>query len=164
MKIENLKHWLSLAANLGVIVGIVFLSIEISQSNRIALGTAESDMRINAMEYTRSISQNDEVASILTKLAQPESELTALEAMKAQASILEFVNLIRSAESLFRNGLITTETYNGYLSELTLFMDNILGSIPIFVEISSSRIDGRYAGVFDHILQVAEARGYIVHE
>jgi len=40
MKIEGLNHWFTLAANLGVIAGIVFLGLEIQQNTRMMQATA----------------------------------------------------------------------------------------------------------------------------
>ena len=43
MTAENTNRWLTLAANLGVIVGIVFLGFEIRQNTNIAKASAYRD-------------------------------------------------------------------------------------------------------------------------
>ena len=40
MKLIKINHWLTLAANLGVIAGLVFLAIEIRQNTNIAKAEA----------------------------------------------------------------------------------------------------------------------------
>ena len=160
MKTDKLNEWVSLTANIGVLVGIVFLSIEISQSNRIALGNSEADLRINAMEFVRGISQNDDTALILSKLNTPGPELSPTEMIKAQAIGIEFINLARSAEVLHLHGLITTETFNTYLNEITIYMNNFPGIVPIFVSFASLRVGGSNTAVFEHILSESKSRGY----
>ena len=49
MKKDELNDWLSLAANLGVILGLVFLGIQISQSNRVTIA-ATYQARISEIE------------------------------------------------------------------------------------------------------------------
>ena len=49
MQIEKLNSWLALVANFGVILGLIFLGIEISQSNRITVA-ATYQARISEIE------------------------------------------------------------------------------------------------------------------
>ena len=49
MSIEKLNSWLSLTANFGVILGLIFLGIEISQSNKATIA-ATYQARISEIE------------------------------------------------------------------------------------------------------------------
>lgn len=42
---EKLNQWLTLAANLGVLIGVIFVVVELNQANRIAAYSAESTRR-----------------------------------------------------------------------------------------------------------------------
>ena len=44
MNLEKLNHWLTLAANLGVLAGIIFLAIEIQQSTNAQLATSRQQV------------------------------------------------------------------------------------------------------------------------
>lgn len=48
MKLSNLNEWLSVTANVGVLAGIVFLAIEISQNNELM----EAEARFNRLSLT----------------------------------------------------------------------------------------------------------------
>lgn len=41
-RVGGLNQWLTLAGNLGVLVGLFFLVVELNQANRIAAYTAEN--------------------------------------------------------------------------------------------------------------------------
>ena len=53
MKLPDLNEWLTLGANIGVLAGIVFLGVELSQNNELM----ESQARFNRLEVARSAPQ-----------------------------------------------------------------------------------------------------------
>jgi hypothetical protein len=69
MNLDKLNQWLSLLANLGVLVGLVFLIAELNQANRIAVYTAESTRNTQFLGMNTSRIENPE---IIAKLMQPD--------------------------------------------------------------------------------------------
>ena len=66
MKLSNLNEWLTLAANLGVIAGLIFVALEIrtnTETNLISIyqGTSTNWLEINGLQLNR------EVAKLLEK-------------------------------------------------------------------------------------------------
>ena len=67
MNTEVLNRWLALAANLGVIAGLVFVALEIrtnTESNEIAIRASQAS---NWMAFNSAIVENRDVAEILEK-------------------------------------------------------------------------------------------------
>ena len=68
MEIEKLNGWLALLANLGVILGLVFLGLEISQSNK-ATEAATYQARISEIEASyQNSALSDYLPGIYDKL------------------------------------------------------------------------------------------------
>lgn len=75
MKIASLNSWLTLFANFGVIMGIVFLAIEIRQ-NTMALNR---EIELSSLEYSLGrFVESDHLPNIAAKVAEssPESDST----------------------------------------------------------------------------------------
>lgn len=67
MNADNLNKWLSLAANLGVIVGIIFLAIEISQNNEALESQSRAAWIDRQVSLSEAIAFNPELIEILLK-------------------------------------------------------------------------------------------------
>lgn len=64
MKNENLHRWLTLAANFGVLVGILLLILELRQNLTAVQAQTRQEVSAGFVDFTRSISENGELASI----------------------------------------------------------------------------------------------------
>jgi len=65
LKLKNLNEWLTLAANVGVLAGIVFLGLEIQQNTK----AIERDIQIQSSEVRHGqIANSDYLPSITVKL------------------------------------------------------------------------------------------------
>jgi len=109
MNNEKLNQWLTTLANFGVIVGIIFLVVEIRQTSRqieqntVALG-AQTIFQINESSNgaRRAIAQDAELAELLMKGNEDPEALTALERerfiqwTRARLAFLEAYWLYRS--------------------------------------------------------------------
>ena len=80
MKSERLSGWLPVFANLGVIIGIVFLIVELDQANRISRYSAENTRRSQFMEINLS---RIEYADVYAKIQANDTELTRPEKVQA---------------------------------------------------------------------------------
>jgi len=59
MNIDHLNKWLTLAANIGVLSGIVFLAIEINQNTESTQSQTRSDVATNHLWMYEMLLQND---------------------------------------------------------------------------------------------------------
>jgi hypothetical protein len=108
---DRLNRWLSLIANVGVIVGIIFLAVEIQQSNRIAIAAAEIDIRNGLAAGNQGKYLDDEFAEIIAKLSDPDAELTPADQYRGYQYIIEGLNVFLAIETAHANGMLPQETY-----------------------------------------------------
>ncbi len=81
MNAERLNTWLSFSTNVGVVLGLIFLAVEISQNSdlmRIQISQSRADA---AMAFNESVSNSDYLPEILLKVEANE-ELSAEEALR----------------------------------------------------------------------------------
>ena len=64
MKNENLHRWLTLAANLGVLAGIVLVTLELRQNLTAVQAQTRHEVSAGFVDFMRSISEDPELASI----------------------------------------------------------------------------------------------------
>jgi hypothetical protein len=84
MNLEKLNDWLTLAANIGVIVGIFALVAELNHSSRIAEATAFQTRMSEIQEATVQLSLSADLPVILSKLEnEGVSSLNEVELMRA---------------------------------------------------------------------------------
>ncbi len=90
MNLDRLNQWLLLAANLGVLAGIIFLSIEIRQNTLAIRGTAIQTAAALSREQMFVIMQNSELSRIAVEgLASP-SGLSPVDAFRASYMVRTF--------------------------------------------------------------------------
>ena len=119
MNSENVNKWLTLTANLAVLVGIVFLALEIQQANRIAISTTELEIRQNFISLNEFVLTNDGVANILAKATHPDAEFTDAEIEKAYAYCAAAINVWVSIEIGFEQGLVSIDTLKMVNEDIT---------------------------------------------
>jgi hypothetical protein len=66
---EALNKWLTLAANLGVVAGLVFLAIEINQNTNATIAAASEEVTNQSLEYFALGMDNEVIARALYKQA-----------------------------------------------------------------------------------------------
>ena len=129
MDLERLNRWLALAANTGVLIGILFLAAEIQQSNRIAKATTEIELRnaygvLNAAIY----SEESGVAALFVKAQSPDAALTPEETVRMRAWLTQAVNQWVAIEQAYLNELAPEATLGVVFDDQAVF----IGSYPAF--------------------------------
>jgi hypothetical protein len=133
MNLDKLNKWLMLAANLGVLAGIVFLALEIRQNSDALVsesrqGLLEADLAIldNYFDYP-------EVYGL--GRGKPDMDETALRLE------INYISILRSREfawQQYRRGLVDEETFLSYLAPSIGLLSTATGRD--FIE------QGRYTG------------------
>lgn len=129
MNLDKLNQWLSLLANVGVIVGLVFLIVEVNQANRIAVYTAESTRSNQFIGMNTSRIENPE---IIAKLMQPDPEFTDIEWVQALYTARQQINTWIDAENAVINGLLSEATRRGIYNDIDVVIAEMPGLIPAF--------------------------------
>ena len=73
MNLDKFNKWLTLAANIGVIAGIIFLALELQQNNRFLSAQAQYNLLKNRTEDNNIIMANPEIASLWFKESNNET-------------------------------------------------------------------------------------------
>ena len=158
MKLSSLNEWLSLTANIGVLVGLVFLIVEINQSNRIAIATVEGETRSMSLDANTSIAEDPAIAAVLAKLRSDE-ELTPTETEQLYYFTLARMNIWSTAQAAFNNGLMTEANYERYMRTPGLLFDRYPRIIPFFNEVVDDfQVTAETGGSWARIIQEIRSR------
>lgn len=129
MNLDKLNQWLSLLANVGVLVGLIFLIVELNQSNRIAVYSAESTRRTQFLEMNTARIENP---AIIAKLMNPGAEFTDVEWVQALYTARQQTNTWIDAENAVINGLLSETTYREIFNDIDVVIREMPGLIPAF--------------------------------
>ena len=130
MDFDVLNKWLSLLANTGVLVGIVFLSLEIEQSNRITEREARSEILDFNIELNRTSWENPEIAALMVKLRETNPELNEIEGYQAFSYANLQVNQALKLNATYEDGFLSDELLERNLDGNRNFLKGIPGIAP----------------------------------
>jgi len=111
---EKLNRWLTLGANLGVLVGIVFLSVEIRQNTNAVAAQAILSLNEFGNETSRSVSLDEDFAKLVTTGHQDPESLTELEEERYVIYVQHLLNVSEAAWTFRQRGLISDEEFQGW--------------------------------------------------
>ena len=152
MEPDRLNRWLTLVANFGVIVGIVFLIIELDQTNRIARYTAEIGWRSQAIEINSS---RIEYSDVYSKLQVDDTDLTPSEQAQALMMARQLFNFWLNAESAYNLGLISEQTLESTLRDISVSLEEAPGLVPSFVYLLHAyKMDGDTSVVTKRVAEI----------
>ena len=134
MKFESLNRWLTLIANLGVLIGIIFLVVEIQQSNSIANRETATELLSLSTEMNIKVIENPEYALLRSKLRESNPTLSPMEREQGMSWAITQFNLWALVSNAYTNGLIDNGFYNGQLS-------------------GAARMIQTYPGMYDFVLE-----------
>ena len=129
MKKMDLGKALAILANLGVIVGIAFLAVELNQANRIGRYTAENARRNQFIQVNSIVMDHSE---IYAKLQVGVGDLTPPERAQALSMARMMMNSWFDAEAAYEFGLLSEGTFQVALNEPAILMQEIPGLAPFF--------------------------------
>ncbi len=126
---DKLNQWLTLLANVGVLVGLFFLVAELNQSNRIAVYSAESNRTSQFLYMNTTRIEHPE---IIAKLMRPDPEFTDVEWVQALYTARQQINTWIDAENAAINGLLSDATHQAMYNDIDVVIAEMPGLIPAF--------------------------------
>ena len=111
MKTVNLGQTIGILANVGVIVGIVFLAIEINQNNQQLAAQSRFNYYQARAASNRSLAENGEIVAMIEKAVAGES-LTSVEQTRLALLYSSIFTQWEYEFSELETGLISTDEYN----------------------------------------------------
>jgi hypothetical protein len=118
-------------------VGIVFLAVEVRQSNRIAIATTEISVRDQFRSNNEMVLANDAIADLLVKAADANAEFSDAEIEKLYAYLFVYINAWKSIEIAYENGVLPRATFDVVLDDLRV----VLKEYPALRPMARSWID-----------------------
>ena len=117
MNNDRLNRWLTLAANVGVLIGIVFLALEIRQnSDHLALQLEFAVPTHKIFEINRDL-MDPSVATILGKAIESPEELTFEQGLVASSFVLNALNEWEDRYLLHKAGLASVIDWKRHIRE-----------------------------------------------
>jgi len=133
LKLDKLDNWLGVFANFGVMIGLIFLVVELDQSNRIA----ERDSRMVNARSIFDISQLQlEMPGIIelrTKLHDPKTKLNPLEKEQAELLASAYLSVWGNLVIQQSTDLLPEGSLRFGMSDIDSTIDNLPGLAP-FIE------------------------------
>ena len=108
MKNFDYVQLVSLLANVGVVLGLVFLGIELYQSNQMNRTSAWNNLLRTGIEFNDSIAQNPDLAEVLAK-SNSNEDLTEAESIRLQAFAAASMQRVWFDYQQIKAGIITPE-------------------------------------------------------
>ena len=118
MSPERVERWLALVANFAVLLGILFLALELRQANSIAIATNEISIRGEFRSANELILNNEDVAQLLVKAKNSDADFSPVETERLYAYFYASLNTWMSIEIAYANGMVTTETFEMLLEDI----------------------------------------------
>ncbi len=111
---DRLNQWLTLVANIGVLIGVFIVAYELRQNTAVATAQATFQINTSIDPAYRARAQNPALAKlVLTGNAEPE-KLSEVESEQFAAWFRAEMNLTEAIWFYQINGLIPEEEFGGY--------------------------------------------------
>ncbi len=124
MKLKHLNEWLSFGANLGVLVGIIFLIIELQQTNRIARVSAEYELRNNFSSLNELHMMDPDYADFITYTSSDNAVIEGADAFRVEQGINRLLNIWLAGIFSYENGIASEMIYNNIIDDARAVIEN----------------------------------------
>ena len=124
MKTSVLNEWLSLAANLGVIAGIVFLGIEIQQNTAVTRSAVSQEISNASVEFFMRVAENSDLARVVNIGNRNPSELSEVEIVQFDSVTAAVFMIMEGAYKQYRLGFLPKEGWEPYEKLIKGFLTN----------------------------------------
>ena len=108
MNFEKINQWLSLSASVGVVIGIIFLALEIRTNTATNIIAIRSASQTNWVEINGGIAGNRDLAAVIEKAIAGE-ELDRVEARQFHHHVRQYANQGILWRDLYRDGLASKQ-------------------------------------------------------
>ena len=153
MKIQRINNWLQLSGNAGVIISIIFLAYQISESNRVSSAQAFQTRAQMGAEITWTLADSEYIGPVtqrIYRLGVPNPDLIDELTPKEQWRLLLFE---RAAVTLYENNLYQCE--EGYLEpDFCLAVRQIIAQRKPYW---AKAMGGEIPAAFHRVNRIAEA-------
>ena len=119
MKQPTIRTVAEAAGIVALLASLVFLAMEIKQSNKIAIASIQYDILSDFNEYHRLVLADPEVAEFISILKNADDRaLSPAGEARAHAFVTNFINIWYVIHTAHENGQLTDDTYQVYLEDV----------------------------------------------
>ena len=104
MDSNKVNRWLTLGANLGVLVGIILILIELDQNATMMRGQTRNDVSVELIDLMSQVANNPQLASLIHRVESGE-ELTPEEFVQYEHREVAMFRYFENAHYQYRQGL-----------------------------------------------------------
>lgn len=126
MNLDRLNRWMTLAANIGVLAGILFLSFELRQNTMASQMKAASDFQDSFSEIEFFIAQSPEFAALLVKGRNGE-EVSDTGQLRLTTFYGNVLRTWQNTHLQFLAGALDKDLWNGSQARLTVVINDDRG-------------------------------------
>ncbi len=118
---------------IALLASLVFLALEINQSNKIAIASVQYDILSDFNEYHRQVLADPEVAEFISKLENTDdTALSPAEKARAHSFVTIFINLWYAIQTAHDNGQLTDRDFQAYVEDARHAMFRYPRAVPFF--------------------------------
>lgn len=132
MKRLDAGQTIAMIANVGVLVGLMVLIVEVRLANRIATASTEIEVRGNFAEISASLSEDEALAKLMVAAMEPEAEFTAVERLRLASVVRRFNNAWLSVETAYENGMVPAATFEMTRNDIRGVLASFPGARPLW--------------------------------
>jgi hypothetical protein len=111
MDSDRLNRWLTLGANLGVLVGIILLIVELDQNREMMKSQTRNDLAMGIVGIQRGISENNQLADVIAR-AEAGETLTPSETVQFSTRSFAMYRYWENVHYQYRVGLYDEVEYS----------------------------------------------------
>jgi hypothetical protein len=111
------------AGIVALLASLVFVAMEIKQSNKIAIASIQYDVLSDFNEYHRQVLADPEVAEFISILKKSDDRaFSPADEVRLHSFITIFINIWFAIHTAHENGQLTDDTYQIYLEDVQSFV------------------------------------------
>lgn len=119
MNLDNLNKWLTLAANLGVFAGILFLVLELQQNTESNMAATRHAVIESDLAILQSLIDNPSIEASIKKMSSDE-EVTFEDKVRVENWLIAMARTREHQWVQYQNNMLDERTFDTFLTGLTL--------------------------------------------
>jgi hypothetical protein len=165
MDSDQISRWLSLVANVGVLIGLVFVGIEVRNSSNAITAQSAQAVADGYNQYNYLTASDPEIARIAYLGLRDPEKLTDAETVRAAALMRGLFNHYRQVHTLFESGAMSEKLFTSsakdinrviqlpgskiFLSGYPMFSDQFFEDVRTFGADEAEDVNSLGRGIID---------------
>ena len=117
MDSDRLNRWLALAANIGVLLGVIFVAFELRQNTELAKANTRQEIAHDSFLPALTIASDEGLAAALVKSESGE-ELSPVERQRLVTLVYATHVIYENVYFQYRSGFLTEDQWNVFLRSI----------------------------------------------